>query len=564
MHSGYCFVSLALHSMLHRVKSFSQFHLFLSLLITESIEHNQMHSLEQLLRALSYFSCSLSKFINHASCFLCLHQSLHSAYGDYPNNQFSHSENTSIDFNELFFTLFSILHSSIYRFLESKDSTGLNAVLSVFALYAETISSLVSHSISFISFVINQNGNSLLHGFQTTQDQNEIEQKVQNCWVYLNLSQLRDVLRLVFSCVSLCNFHSTSVLMCVHSFLLLNMLSVNLSEDLSNAMIQFTDFKPSIVIISSIEKYFHDKQFKEEYGYWSKGYGAALHGILSVIGGVCIPLMMYPRALSCLSLLVMQLFRWMISNSWNPIYYYVLSHLERLVHYAMIIHRKPLWVILPECIVADMVKALLATDEPFQQRVVTSLFNSSLTTSEWYSNVSSFVLPVYINLSDIPSIVNLSRAINHLDSVSSTINSLLKGDVCIYNILVYLLKHLGQESTQAWTLLFFLQGSFDDERIKTGSIQLPESSRLSIIQLIQQEGHQILWPLLYDCTDLIPHEKQMSEAALKSLYESASFLVFIVDCTNRTAFIRESNYSRSRFSISTFKSTKLSASTTSN
>ena len=511
-------MSLALHSMLHRVKSFSQFHLFLSLLISESVEHNQMHSLEQLLRSLSYFSCSLSKFINHASCFLCLHQSIHSAYGDYPNNQFSHSENTSIDFNELFFTLFSILHSSIYRFLDSKDSAGLNSVLSVFALYAETISSLVSHSISFISFVINQNGNSLLHGFQTTQDQNEIEQKVQNCWVYLNLSQLRDVLRLVFSCVSLCNFHSTSVLMCVHSFLLLNMLSVNLSEDLSNAMIQFTDFKPSIVIVSSIEKYFHDKQFKEEYGYWSKGYGAALHGILSVIGGVCIPLMMYPRALSCLSLLVMQLFRWMISNSWNPIYYYVLSHLERLVHYAMIIHRKPLWVILPECIVADMVKA--------------------------------FVLPVYINLSDIPSIVNLSRAINHLDSVSSTINSLLKGDVCIYNILVYLLKHLGQESTQAWTLLFFLQGSFDDEKIKTGSIQLPESSRLSIIQLIQQEGHQILWPLLYDCTDLIPHEKQMSEAALKSLYEFPSFSVFIVDCMNRTAFIRESNCSKSPSSTS--------------
>ena len=103
--------------------------------------------------------------------------------------------------------------------------------------------------------------------------------------------------------------------------------------------------------------------------------------------------------------------------------------------------------------------------------------------------------------------------------MANTSGSVGEGDVCIYNILVYLLKHLGQDSTEPWKLLFFLQGSFDDAMLEMELIQLPESSRLSIIQLVQQEGHQILWPLLYDCTDLIPHDRQMSEAALKSLYE---------------------------------------------
>ena len=75
------------------------------------------------------------------------------------------------------------------------------------------------------------------------------------------------------------------------------------------------------------------------------------------------------------------------------------------------------------------------------------------------------------------------------------------------------------DSINAWTLFFFLQSDFTDQQLESFSLEVPSSSKISITHLIQQEGHRILWPLLFDCTDSVLHDRQMSETALKSLYE---------------------------------------------
>lgn len=117
------------------------------------------------------------------------------------------------------------------------------------------------------------------------------------------------------------------------------------------------------------------------------------------------------------------------------------------------------------------------------------------------------------------SIVTLAKAIHPDQSVSLTISSLFQGDRCVYNVLVYLLKHMLTDSMKSWKLFFFLQSDFQDEDIQSFSLETPSSSKVSINRIIQQEGHRILWPLLFDCTDTILHDRQMSEMALKSLYE---------------------------------------------
>ena len=78
---------------------------------------------------------------------------------------------------------------------------------------------------------------------------------------------------------------------------------------------------------------------------------------------------------------------------------------------------------------------------------------------------------------------------------------------------------MSQENIKSWELLFFLRSSFTDQAIEQGMIVPPESSRVSIKQMIQQQGHRVLWPLLYDCTDVSSHDREMSETALRSLYE---------------------------------------------
>ena len=113
----------------------------------------------------------------------------------------------------------------------------------------------------------------------------------------------------------------------------------------------------------------------------------------------------------------------------------------------------------------------------------------------------------------------LCKAIDSTSSISQTLSLVFQGAQCIYNVLVYLLKHMSQENIKSWELLFFLRSSFTDQAIEQGMIVPPESSRVSIKQMIQQQGHRVLWPLLYDCTDVSSHDREMSETALRSLYE---------------------------------------------
>lgn len=452
---------------------------------------------------------------------------MHSKYGDFPNYSFATSDNTCLDMNELYFTLFFSIHPLIIPFfsqhiLQSKDSTNAlnNELVSLFSSYLVTLSSIIHHSTRFLKFVIDQQGDPLIRSIQGDQDEEETRTKIQNSWLFMNLGKLREFLQtFVFSISSLYDKHTTSVLLFLLSLISVDLVFDGYLEDTSHSLLQYPSFTPLIKLIDSIESLLKGSHTREEYNQLVVAYGSVFHGILSVIYSVSINLLLHPFQKPLLSLLIIQLFKWINNNDDNIVYDLCLQHLIRLTRYSLIIHRKVLWVVLPECIVAEIVKSMVALPEPKQQAILSSAFDPSISLQDWYEHLAIYVLPVFVYQQEMTSIVTLAKAIHPDQSVSLTISSLFQGDRCVYNVLVYLLKHMLTDSMKSWKLFFFLQSDFQDEDIQSFSLETPSSSKVSINRIIQQEGHRILWPLLFDCTDTILHDRQMSEMALKSLYE---------------------------------------------
>ena len=127
---------------------------------------------------------------------------------------------------------------------------------------------------------------------------------------------------------------------------------------------------------------------------------------------------------------------------------------------------------------------------------------------------------MYINQLDVPSIIALAHSLFPSQPIAASIAVLFRGDRCIYNVLVYLLKHMTNDNIKPWELFFFLQSSFTDEEIESQPIVFPQSSNLSLMKMVQEQGHCVLWPLLFDCTSTNVHDREISETALKSLCES--------------------------------------------
>lgn len=521
--SGYSFIALCLHCLLYHVPQLQYLSTFLTSILTAELTTHHSLSILTFFYSLRHFSCSLSKYVHSACCHLCLHRPEKSLYGDYPNNLFLQASNTFVDMNELYFVLFQSLHSSMMVFFNDRfnaSSQPSDEDLSICENYCCVVASLVYHSLSVLSFIINQGSNFMIRSVNYTQDQEAISDGMRSSWVFLNYSSLREFLwKIILSQPSLYTNHSSGVLYLLLAYVFVDVMCEGIHEDLSSTMLQITGFQPLLGVIEIIEGELKQASSDLEYQQRVTRYQPMLYGIMSVMGGVCVNLEFYPNMLAHLSLLTIHLFHWlMLSDHWI-VSDLSLQHLVRIARYSIIIHKKSLWVLLPECIIAGIIQSLLTLDPSKQQAIIQSVFDESDTLSQWYSKLAPYVIPVYINQLDTQTLISLCRAIDPNSTIYNTLTLLFQGSQCIYNVIVYLLKHMIQENTKSWELLFFLRSPFTDQAIEQGQIDPPESSRVSIKHLIQQQGHRVLWPLLYDCTDVISHDRDMSETALRSLYE---------------------------------------------
>lgn len=542
--------------MLAHLRAPEQVEVFLRPLVAEAANGEALRA-AQLLEACRLFSCGLSKYLKGASCYACLHRPLRSLFGDFPNALFQQASRACLDMNALYFCLFRALHEGLQA-LVARSGAEAAARLAL-PFYCVALSSLVQHSLSLISFVLNQEGNSLLRSFHCTQDLESAQPKVRNSWVYLAAAQLHEfVQRYVLSMPALCAQAATAALLVVLSLVSLEVMCDGLGEE--GGRLQFAAFSPLVKVVDSIEGCFQEARSEAAYRQQEAAYGGLLHGALCVLGALCANLELYPSLKPLLSLLTIQLYKWLVTNEANLLYDLALQHLARLVRYARIIHRKELWVVLPECIVAEMAKTLLAAPVPKQRRVAAALFASS-SPAEWYEQLATYVLPVFINQLETRSILELARAIAPQRPVSDTLAELFQGNRCTYNVLVYLLKHMSGEGTEAWELFFALQSPFEEAVLSGGQLPRPQSSRVSIKEEVHREGHRLLWPLLYDCTDVILHDREMSEAALQALYAWGRGRRLSAGCTRRAASTRARSCSSAPSTTSTSRSTRRSPST---
>ena len=523
IHSGYSFVSLCLHCMLYHVSELQNISLFLSSILTAELSTYHSFSILTLFYSIRTFSCSLSKYGNSACCYLCLHRPDRSMYGDYPNNLFLQSSNTCVDMNQLFYTLFQSLYQPMITIFFPRLSSSTQPSdedLSIMESYCCVVSSLIYHSLSILSFIINQEGNLMLRSVNYLQNRSGTNEGMQSSWLFQHHTILHDFLwKHVLSIPHLFPSHCSGVIYLLFSYVYLDEMCEGVYEDLSTSMLHISGFRPLLELMEAIEDELKTSINKNDYLEQCSRYQPMVNGILSVIGAVCVNMELFPSMMAHFSLLIIHLFHWvMVSHHWI-VSDLSLLHLIHIARYSIIIHKKSLWVLLPECIIAEIIQSLLSLDQWKQQLITQSVFDNTETLSQWYMRLTPYVLPVYINQLDTQTIVKLCRAIDSTSSIYHTLTLVFQGAQCIYNVIVYLLKHMSQENTKAWELLFFLRSSFTDQAIEEGNIIPPESSRVSIKQMIQQQGHRVLWPLLYDCTDISSHDRDMSETALRSLYE---------------------------------------------
>ena len=521
--SGYSFVSLCLHCLLYHVSQLQNISLFLTSILTAELSTHHSFSILTLFYSIRNFSCALSKYVNGSCCYLCLHRLDRSLYGDYPNNLFLQASNTCVDMNQLYFVLFQSLHQPmITEFCPqlSSSSQPSDEDLKVLESYCCVVASFIYHSLSILSYIVNQEGNLMLRNVNYIQDQNGIHEGMQNSWLFLHYTILHDFLwKQVLAQPHLFPSHSSGVIILLFSYVYLDEICEGMYEDLSNSMLHVTGFKPLLEVMEAIEDELKAAVNEKDYQDRVTRYQSMVYGILNAIGGVCVNMELFPCMLAHLSLLLIHLFHWVMFSPHWIVSDLSLHHLIRIARYSIIIHKKSLWVLLPECIIAEIIQSLLLLDQWKQQLISQSIFDNNESLSQWYVKLTPYILPVYINQLDTQTIVVLCKAIDSTSSISQTLSLVFQGAQCIYNVLVYLLKHMSQENIKSWELLFFLRSSFTDQAIEQGMIVPPESSRVSIKQMIQQQGHRVLWPLLYDCTDVSSHDREMSETALRSLYE---------------------------------------------
>lgn len=420
--------------------------------------------------------------------------------------QASHS---AIDFNELYFSLFDLVHSHVLPLLSS------------FAPLCRCEASIIYHSSSFISFSTNHSSSLVTLQLSNTQSTATTREIVSNSWIFLHAGKLRDfVQNTLLTNTSLLSHSSSSLLLLLYSLVPVDLLIASVADEINSNVLQFGVFLSAIQLVNAMETSF--KQCKSETEYYQRvlSYQAVLNAVMTVLGGLSVILLQHPTLKPFMSLLVIQLFKWVINNDNNIIYDLALHQLVEFSRYSVIVCRKQLFSVLPDCIVGEIAKSLFAISPQRQDSIIHAVFDSSINRSDFYIQLSTYILPVYINQLDVPSIIALAHSLFPSQPIAASIAVLFRGDRCIYNVLVYLLKHMTNDNIKPWELFFFLQSSFTDEEIESQPIVFPQSSNLSLMKMVQEQGHCVLWPLLFDCTSTNVHDREISETALKSLCES--------------------------------------------
>ena len=500
--SGLGYLPLCIHSFFLRLTSVSQLSAFLLRFITPTA------SFATLLYAIQHFACSLSKFTNHFACYLCLNQR-RSRFYDFVFASSIQSTHSEMDFNELYFSLFDLVHTHILPLLSSS-----------LAPLCACEASIIHHSASFVSFSINRLSPSLLRPLRHTPDMTETNQVIRNSWLFLNAPKLRDFLQNTLLANSSLLVHAaSSLLLFVYALVAADVLLVSMYDDANATTLQFNVFLSLIQLVNAMENSFKQCKSEAEYRQRVVSYQPTLNAITTLLGEVSINLLQYPTLKPLMSLLVIQLMKWVVSNDNNVLYDLAIHQLIKIARYSVIVCKKQLYSVLPDCIVGELAKSLLTVSTQRQDSIIHSVFDNSINRSDFYLQLSIYILPVYINQQDVASIVLLTRAIFPEQSVSASLATLFQGDRCVYSVFVYLLKHMNGDNMKAWELFFFLQSSFTDEEIESGSIVFPQSSKLSLLEMVKRQGHCVLWPLLFDCTSESVRDREISETALKSLCE---------------------------------------------
>ena len=500
--SGLGYLPLCIHSFFLRLTSVSQLSAFLLRFITPTA------SLATLLYAIQHFACSLSKFTNHFACYLCLNQR-RSRFYDFVFASSIQSTHSEMDFNELYFSLFDLVHTHILPLLSSS-----------LAPLCACEASIIHHSASFVSFSINRLSPSLLRPLRHTPDMTETNQVIRNSWLFLNAPKLRDFLQNTLLANSSLLVHAaSSLLLFVYALVAADVLLVSMYDDANATTLQFNVFLSLIQLVNAMENSFKQCKSEAEYRQRVVSYQPTLNAITTLLGEVSINLLQYPTLKPLMSLLVIQLMKWVVSNDNNVLYDLAIHQLIKIARYSVIVCKKQLYSVLPDCIVGELAKSLLTVSTQRQDSIIHSVFDNSINRSDFYLQLSIYILPVYINQQDVASIVLLTRAIFPEQSVSTSLATLFQGDRCVYSVFVYLLKHMNGDNMKAWELFFFLQSSFTDEEIESGAIVFPQSSKLSLLEMVKRQGHCVLWPLLFDCTSESVRDREISETALKSLCE---------------------------------------------
>lgn len=473
--------------------------------------------------SLRSFSCLLAQYAHSSHCYLCLHHPLRSWSPPYPVQL--QPPSTSLDMNYLYFTLFQAVHHHAISFFTSVMLPTAHIpeiILQVYEGYCGLLSSLIYHTISVLAAVISRNRTiDTIPEDTLTQDNELLHQQIHTCWLFEHATHLREFLwKHLLASPSMYSFHSTGVLYTLFSYILIDSLSAGLQEDLSNNMIQKVRFQSLLAIVNTIEEEFKKSNHEQRYQELVYSYQTVVQGILGMLGGTCINLLFTPSMITPFALLTSELVQWLMTISTEFIHDLILQQLIRIARYSMKVYHKSLHVLLPECVTARLVKMMMALETDRQEFIIQHVFaetQSSL--GEWYSSVASYVVPIYIYLGDTEALQMISHAINPSASIYVTFEQLFAGSQCIYNVLMYFLKHIQHENKDAWKLLFFLRSPFDDYSLVNGSIHLPKYSTVSIRQMVQEKGYRMLWPLLYDCTTVISSDRKKSEEALEALYE---------------------------------------------
>ena len=445
------------------------------------------HSTLTLLCSLQSFTCCVSQRVGSLVC-------SHGSCGDV----FAASS-VSLDMNALFFSLFSAIHSSVPSSFPSNPN---ETSFTIMDAHCRCLASLLDHSLLVLSSLLHDRS---VDSPPSLQHHVMHDTVIQEGWVARNLSSLREFLWRILSQPLLMSRHHASVSQLLAACVRIDMLSE--TDDVASNLLQMTGFQP---IFAAVEE-------------WdgSPAGSQTVCGILGMLGDACKHLAFH-RQITPLALLALRLFKWLLGDGLRSDL--ALAPLAQLAQLAQRLHGQPLWALLPECVVAGMVTALLGVSEETRRRVLRGMFGVAAV-AQWLAQVACYVIPVYINQLEGKSILLLCKGIDSRGSAFVTLSGLFQGSQCIYNVLVYLLKHMAQENMKAWEFLFFLRSPFEDSSLETGEVAIPTCSSVSVRQMVRQQGHRVLWPLLFDCTDASPHERAMSETALRSLFELLSLFV---------------------------------------